>query len=132
MTPLSWLGEKVGQEELEDSQRLPKLCNEQQIGQKGCDDVDPAEGLGTLGVPVLHLIINPRGIWATGRVYLVLVFPALTNASIPVAPRDAAGTGEEDERQENNKKDTSTLEEMWIDILYTVEDANGAGSDDDC
>ncbi|KAJ8098068.1 hypothetical protein POJ06DRAFT_260850 [Lipomyces tetrasporus] len=81
MTPLSWLGEKVGQEELEDSQRLPRLCNEQQIGQKGCDDVDPAEGLGTLGVPVLHLIINPRGIWATGRVYLVLVFPALMRVS---------------------------------------------------
>ncbi|ODQ75331.1 hypothetical protein LIPSTDRAFT_67897, partial [Lipomyces starkeyi NRRL Y-11557] len=46
---------KVVQEELEDSQRLPRLCNGQQIGQKGCDDVDPAEGLGTLGAPVLYL-----------------------------------------------------------------------------
>ncbi|ODQ73375.1 hypothetical protein LIPSTDRAFT_71788, partial [Lipomyces starkeyi NRRL Y-11557] len=38
-----------------DSQPLPRLFNGQQIGQKGCDDVDPAEGLGTLGAPVLYL-----------------------------------------------------------------------------
>ncbi|KAK9357091.1 hypothetical protein V1504DRAFT_479176 [Lipomyces starkeyi] len=95
------LREKVAQEELEDSQHLPRLCNGQPIGQKGCDGVDPAEGLDTLGAPVLYLIQVEQ-------------------------PQDVdIGTGKEDDPPKANDEDGSTLEEMSTDILSTIEQVNG-------
>ncbi|KAK9331883.1 hypothetical protein V1520DRAFT_368205 [Lipomyces starkeyi] len=53
-----------------------------------------------------------------------------TRRTCPVPDNDAAnGTGEEDERQDKNEKDGSTIEEIWTNILSTIKDANVDGSD---
>ncbi|KAK9481605.1 hypothetical protein V1527DRAFT_499641 [Lipomyces starkeyi] len=100
--------EKVAQEELEDSQHLPRLCNGQPIGQKGCDDVDPAERLDTFGrtcpIPVRETREGQSGFSAS--------LPSASDASIQV-------------EQLQDVDDSSTLEEMWTDILSTIEQVNG-------
>ncbi|KAK9327708.1 hypothetical protein V1520DRAFT_393680 [Lipomyces starkeyi] len=56
-----------------------------------------------------------------------------TRRTCPVPDNDSAnGTGEEDERQDKNEKDGSTIEEIWTDILSTIKDANVDGSDNGC